>query len=410
MVRMVNEGDDRDIEKEGCEDGLGGNEVADGNFDEDGRLRRAAVIGAGVLSLAWSFAQLGWAIGVATLLTFASITFYTSSLLAECYRSPLTGKRNYTYMQAVQATLGGKMYVACGVAQYALQIGLIIGYTIAAAISMVAIQQSHCFHRRGHEASCQFSHKPYMIGMGLFEMVVSQIPNIGKVWGLSVMASVMSFGATTLTGIEVGPGLTAAQKMWRMFRAFGDMLICCSYSAVLIEIQDTLKSSKSEIKVMKKVDMMTALIMTFFYLLCACFGYAAFGNNAHGNMLTGFGFFEPFWLIDLANIFIAMRLVGAYQVLTQPVFVAAESHIRKRWPKSKFITREYPISIGKINLNLNINFFRLTWRTMFVVIANLLALALPFFNEVLAFRGAISYWSLTVYFPVNMYIAQNKIS
>ena len=92
------------------------------------------------------------------------------------------------------------------------------------------------------------------------------------------------------------------------------------------------------------------------------------------------------------------------------MFVAAESHIRKRWPKSKFITREYPISIGKINLNLNINFFRLTWRTMFVVIANLLALALPFFNEVLAFRGAISYWSLTVYFPVNMYIAQNKIS
>ena len=49
---------------------------------------------------------LGWAIGVATLLTFASITFYTSSLLVESYRSPLTGKRNYTYMQAVQATLG----------------------------------------------------------------------------------------------------------------------------------------------------------------------------------------------------------------------------------------------------------------------------------------------------------------
>ena len=65
-----------------------------------------AVIGAGVLSLAWSFGQLGWAIGVATLLTFASITFYTSSLLVESYRSPLTGKRNYTYMQAVQATLG----------------------------------------------------------------------------------------------------------------------------------------------------------------------------------------------------------------------------------------------------------------------------------------------------------------
>ena len=89
-----------------------------------------------------------------------------------------------------------------------------------------------------------------------------------------------------------------------------------------------LKSSKSEIKVMKKVDMMTALIMTFFYLLCSCFGYAAFGNNAHGNMLTGFGFFEPFWLIDLANIFIAMRLLGAYQI---------KNHFQKLFQPNAFV-------------------------------------------------------------------------
>lgn len=49
-------------------------------------------------------------------------------------------------------------------------------------------------------------------------------------------------------------------------------------------------------------------------MMCGCLGYAAFGNSAPGNMLTGFGFYEPFWLVDLANIFIVIHLVGAYQV------------------------------------------------------------------------------------------------
>ena len=62
--------------------------------------------------------------------------------------------------------------------------------------------------------------------------------------------------------------------------------------------------------------MISVSTTTLFYLICACFGYAAFGNNTHGNMLTGFGFYEPFWLIDLANTFIVMHLVGAYQVKT----------------------------------------------------------------------------------------------
>lgn len=129
-----------------------------------------AVIGSGVLSLAWCVAQLGWVVGVATLLIFACITLYTSNLLAECYRSPGTGKRNYTYMNVVKANLGifdaypllksltnhifvglfwkklmaifvktsgGRMNIACGLAQQANLNGLVVGYTITAAISMV---------------------------------------------------------------------------------------------------------------------------------------------------------------------------------------------------------------------------------------------------------------------------------
>ena len=40
-----------------------------------------AVIGSGVLSLAWAIAQLGWIAGVTALILFSLITLYTSLLL-----------------------------------------------------------------------------------------------------------------------------------------------------------------------------------------------------------------------------------------------------------------------------------------------------------------------------------------
>lgn len=67
-----------------------------------------AVIGSGVLSLAWAIAQLGWVAGPIALLLFALVNLYASSLLAQCYRTgdPVTGHRNYTYMDAVKSNLG----------------------------------------------------------------------------------------------------------------------------------------------------------------------------------------------------------------------------------------------------------------------------------------------------------------
>lgn len=389
------------------------------------------VIGCGVLSLPWCVAQLGWIVGVTTLLIFACITFYTSNLLADCYRSPdpITGKRNYTYMKAVRANLGGTMYLACGLVQYANLCGVIVGFTVTASISMVAIQKSNCFHREGHEASCSFSCNRYIICLGMLEIFLSQIPNFHKLSWLSGIAAIMSFTyafigsglafakvisgkgeRTTLTGVEIGVNLSTAQKTWTMFRAIGDIAAAYSYSLVLVEVQDTLKSSPPENKVMKKANMIGVSTTTAFYMLCGCLGYAAFGNSAPGNMLTGFGFYEPFWLVDLANFCIVVHLVGAYQVFAQAIFSALETWANKKWPDSKFVTGEYPIIIGKTyDFNFNINFLRLTWRTLFVVVATVLAMAFPFFNDILALLGAIGYWPLTVYFPIQMYIAQKKI-
>ncbi|KAL8130997.1 hypothetical protein AgCh_007065 [Apium graveolens] len=414
------------------------------NFDDDGRAKRTgtlltasahiitAVIGSGVLSLAWAIAQLGWVTGTTVLIIFSVITYFTSTLLADSYRSPdpVSGKRNYTYMDVVRSHLGGYKVQLCGIAQYGNLIGVTIGYTITASISMVAVKRSNCFHDKGtHDHKlCSDSSYPFMSVFAIIQIILSQIPNFHKLSWLSILAAVMSFayssiglglsiakvvGAgphprTTLTGTTVGVDVTGSEKIWRTFQSIGDIAFAYNYSTVLIEIQDTLRSPPSENKVMKKASLAGVSTTTMFYMLCGCIGYAAFGNKAPGNFLTGFGFYEPFWLIDFANVCIAVHLIGAYQVFAQPIFGFVESTCSKRWPESQFIAAEHAIPVPFCGV-LHVNFFRMVWRTAYVIITSVIAMLLPFFNDFLGLIGAASFYPLTVYFPIEMYLARAKI-
>jgi amino acid permease len=407
-------------------------------LDDDGRPRRTgtvltasahivtAVIGSGVLSLPWAVAQLGWAAGPPVMLVFGGVMYYTSTLLAECYRAgdPATGRRSYSYMEAVRAILGGAKVTFCGVVQYVNLAAISVGYTIAASISMRAVWRADCFHARGHAAACRSSSVPYMIAFGAAQVAFSQIPNFDLIKWLSVVASVMSFtysgiglglavaqtvsnGAFrgTLTGVAVGSGLTVAQKVWRTLQALGNIAFAYSFSNVLIEIQDTIRAPPpSEAAVMKKATAVSIATTTAFYTLCGCMGYAAFGNAAPDNLLTGFGFYEPFWLVDVANAAIVVHLVGAYQVFCQPIYAFVESRAAAAWPDSALVTKE--LRLGPFAPTA----LRLAWRSAFVCLATVVAMALPFFGSIVGLIGAFSFWPLTVYFPVEMYIKQRAVA
>ncbi|XP_042013651.1 amino acid permease 6-like [Salvia splendens] len=300
------------------------NGEANKNFDDDGRQRRTgtvvtasahiitAVIGSGVLSLAWAIAQLGWVAGPAVLMAFSFITYLTSTFLADSYRHD--GRRNYTYMDVVRSHLGGYKVQLCGLAQYGNLVGVTIGYTITVSISMVAVKRSNCFHKEGHNAECSISNYPFMAIFAGIQLILSQIPNFHELSWLSIVAAVMSFAyssiglalsiaklagggghvETSLTGTRVGVDTSGSEKVWNSFQAIGDIAFAYAYSTVLIEIQDTLKSPPPENVVMKKASLIGVATTTLFYVLCGCLGYAAFGNNAPGNFLTVFGFYEPF--------------------------------------------------------------------------------------------------------------------
>ncbi|KAJ6920093.1 amino acid permease 3-like [Populus alba x Populus x berolinensis] len=409
-------------------------------IDDDGRPKRAgtvwtasahiitAVIGSGVLSLAWAIAQLGWIAGPAFMFLFSLVTCYTSSLLSVCYRSgdPLTGKRNYTYMDAVRSNLGGVKVKICGFVQYLNLFGVAVGYTIASSISMMAIKRSNCFHQSGGKDPCRMNANPYMIGFAIAEILLSQIPGFDQLQWLSLVAAVMSFTYSSiglglgigkvlengkisgsLTGIGIGT-VTPTQKVWRSFQALGDIAFAYSYSMILIEIQDTVKSPPSEAKTMRKATLLSVAVTTLFYMFCGCFGYAAFGDMSPGNLLTGFGFYNPYWLLDIANAAIVIHLVGAYQVFCQPLFAFVEKEAAARFPDSEIITKDIKVAVPGFR-PLNINLFRMIWRTLFVIFTTVISMLLPFFNDIVGLLGALGFWPLTVYFPVEMYIAQRRI-
>ncbi|QCD84863.1 solute carrier family 32 [Vigna unguiculata] len=406
-------------------------------YDDDGRLKRTgtvwtasshiitAVVGSGVLSLAWGMAQLGWIAGPTVMLLFSLVTFYTSSLLLQCYRSehPISGKRNYTYMDAVRSILGGANVRLCGILQYLDILGIVIGYTIAASISMMAIRRSNCFHESGGKNPCHMNSNLYMIIFGATQIVLSQIPDFDQIWWLSTVAAIMSFTYSTiglslgiakvaeagtfkgsLTGITTG-SVSLSQKIWRTSQALGDIAFAYSYAVVLVEIQDTIKSPPSEAKTMKKATLISVTVMTTFYMLCGSTGYAAFGDTTPGNLLTGFGFYNPYWVVDIANAAIVIHLVGAYQVFSQPIFAFVEKGVTQKCPN---LERELKIPIPGFP-PYKLKMFRLVWRTLYVLFTTLVSMLIPFFNDVLGVIGALGFWPLNVYFPVEMYISQKKI-
>lgn len=159
---------------------------------------------------------------------------------------------------------------------------------------------------------------------------------------------------------------------------------------------------------MKKASLVGVSTTTAFYISCGCIGYAAFGNQAPGDFLTDFGFYEPYWLIDFANACIAIHLIAAYQVFAQPIFLFVEKKCNKAWPESNFITKEHYINIPLLG-KCRINFLRLVWRTTYVMFSTVVAMIFPFFNAILGLIGAVTFWPLTVYFPVEMHMSQKKV-
>ncbi|CAH2068576.1 unnamed protein product [Thlaspi arvense] len=367
------------------------------------------VIGSGVLSLAWSVAQLGWIAGPSCLVVFGAIAVFVSFLLCDCYRCPhpeFGQTRNQSYAEAVKSFLGEKSMWVCQAFVQESFYGYGIAYTITAAISMRAIQKSNCYHKEGHSAPCEYGDSLYMLLFGAVQVVVSQIPDFHNMAWLSVTAAIMSFAYSSI-GLGLGlaktigdgkikgdiqgvPEPTLMKKVWVDAEAIGDIAFAFTYNIILLEIE----------------------VILFLPLKLPTNIAAALSENRQFCTveLSGFvGRRRPISRLDLFDTVIEdTPLVSHEKVYSQPLFAAAEGWITRKLPASGFVSKVYAVKLPMLPV-LELSLLRLCFRTAYVASTTGIALLFPYFNDVLGVLGALNFWPLAIYFPVEMFLVQKKI-
>ncbi|KAJ1410857.1 Amino acid transporter, transmembrane domain [Sesbania bispinosa] len=223
--------------------------------------------------------------------------------------------------------------------------------------------------------------------------------------GLSIVQTIEKGHAEgSIEGVSTSTG---TEKLWLVSQALGDISFTYPFSTILLEIQDTLKSPPPENQTMKKASTISVIVTTLLYLGCGSAGYAAFGDDTPGNLLTGFGSSKFYWLVDFANACIVIHLVGSYQVYSQPLFATVENWFRFKFPDSEFVNHTYILKLSLLPA-VELNFLSLTFRTAYVASTTVIAMIFPYFNQILGVLGSISFWPLTIYFPVEIYLNRSN--
>lgn len=73
-----------------------------------------------------------------------------------------------------------------------------------------------------------------------------------------------------------------------------------------------------------------------------------------------------------------------------------------------FVNRQFTLKLPLLP-SLSLNLQRLCARTAYVASTTTIAMIFPYFNEVLGLLGAINFWPLAIYFPVEMCLRRKNI-
>ncbi|KAF6170140.1 hypothetical protein GIB67_038673 [Kingdonia uniflora] len=138
---------------------------------------------------------------------FAVVTYVSSFLLSDCYRSPhsVIGTKTYSYMDAVRVNLGRNQTWVCGFLQYLIMFGTGIAYVITTSTCMRAKQRSSYLYKEGCAVPRSYGDTFYMLLFGAVQIFVSQIRNFHNMAWLSIVVAVMSF---SYSFIGLGLGFT----------------------------------------------------------------------------------------------------------------------------------------------------------------------------------------------------------
>uniref|UniRef100_A0A7N0ZSN2 Amino acid transporter transmembrane domain-containing protein n=1 Tax=Kalanchoe fedtschenkoi TaxID=63787 RepID=A0A7N0ZSN2_KALFE len=344
-----------------------------------------AMVGAGVLSLPYAMAALGWGAGTVVLILSWIITLYTLWQMVEMHEM-VPGKRFDRYHELGQHAFGEKLGLYIVVPQQLIvEVGVDIVYMVTGGKSLEKI------HNLVRGDSKHIKTTYFIMIFASVHFVLSHLPNFNSISGVSLAAAVMSLSYSTIAwtaslskGVEKDVDYhyrakSTAGQVFGFFNALGDVAFAYAGHNVVLEIQATIPSTpeKPSKKPMWKGVLFAYIIVALCYFPVALVGYRIFGNDVADNILLSLE--KPTWLIVTANAFVVVHVIGSYQLYAMPVFDMMETVLVKKL--------NFPPSL----------ILRFVVRNLYVAFTMFVAITFPFFGGLLGFFGGFAF-APTTYF------------
>ncbi|PSS30160.1 Lysine histidine transporter like [Actinidia chinensis var. chinensis] len=355
-----------------------------------------AMVGAGVLSLPYAMAALGWGPGVVVLILSWLITLYTLWQMVEMHEM-VPGKRFDRYHELGQHAFGEKLGLYIVVPQQLIcEVGVDIVYMVTGGKSLKK------FHDLVRKDRKDIKLTYFIMIFASVHFVLSHLPNFNSISGVSLAAAVMSLSYSTIAwtasvhkgvqaDVEYGyKSKTASGTILNFFTALGDVAFAYAGHNVVLEIQATIPSTpeKPSKKPMWKGVLVAYFVVALCYFPVALIGYRMFGNNVEDNILISLE--KPVWLIAMANMFVVVHVIGSYQIYAMPVFDMIETVLVKKL---------------KFRPSTTLRFFS---RNIYVALTMFVAITFPFFGGLLGFFGGFAFAPTTYFLPCVMWLTVYK--
>ncbi|EPS70921.1 hypothetical protein M569_03830, partial [Genlisea aurea] len=354
-----------------------------------------AMVGAGVLSLPYAMAELGWGPGVTVMVISWLITLYTLWQMVQMHEM-VPGRRFDRYHELGQHAFGERLGLYIVVPQQLIvEIGVDIVYMVTGGKSLKKFHDLVC-------KDCKNIRLTFFIMIfASVHFVLSHLPNFNSISGVSLAAAVMSLSYSTIAWAAsadkgVQPGVdyrltgTTTDKVFNFFGALGNVAFAYAGHNVVLEIQATIPSTPEK---PSKVPMWRGVIVAYAvvalcYFPVAFVGYAMFGNSVQDNVLVSLE--KPVWLIAMANLFVVVHVIGSYQIYAMPVFDMMETVMVK---KLRFKPTWY---------------LRFITRNIYVAFTMFIGMTFPFFGGLLGFFGGFAFAPTTYFLPCIMWLVIYK--
>ncbi|TYJ17244.1 hypothetical protein E1A91_A09G038900v1 [Gossypium mustelinum] len=355
-----------------------------------------AMVGAGVLSLPYAMAELGWGPGVTVLILSWIITLYTLWQMVEMHEM-VPGRRFDRYHELGQYAFGEKLGLYIVVPQQLIvEVGVCIVYMVTGGKSLQKFHDTVC-------STCKHIKLTYFIMIfASVHFVLSHLPNFNSISGVSLAAAVMSLSYSTIAwGASVDKGVqpdvqygykakTTAGTVFNFFSALGDVAFAYAGHNVVLEIQATIPSTteKPSKGPMWRGVIVAYIVVALCYFPVALVGYWMFGNSVQDNILISLE--KPAWLIAMANMFVVVHVIGSYQIYAMPVFDMMET-----------------VLVKKLNFKPSTT-LRFIVRNLYVAFTMFIGITFPFFGGLLGFFGGFAFAPTTYFLPCVMWLAIYK--